>query len=380
MLYKPFCHTEIEFAKIHELKQIILSYTSRNIVFIMSESSASRWDMNDLLDQLKINCESRNGFFTWIKDVKANPTQNNITESLQQIGNRPIDLILALGGGSAIDLAKGISAFHNENRNNNLLPEEITNSIKNNKYMDGSFIDIIAIPTTAGTGSEVTQWATIWDENKLGKFSIDAPGLQPKKSIIVPELTLSVPPILTLSTGLDAMCQAIESYWSKHTTPIVQEIAYRAVQLIIQNLRKSLEDPEDLASREKLCKASVLAGIAFSKTRTTACHSISYPLTMLYGVPHGLAVSLTLDAVAKINERHFPNDKELFNLFEEFGGIKNWIDFACDSFVNMKLSSFGITTNDIPIIVENSFTTGRMNNNPVDLTKEQVTQILESIY
>lgn len=380
MFYKPFCHTEIEFAKISEMKQIILSSISSNIVFIMSESSAARWGMNDLLAQLKTICESRNGFFTWIKDVQANPTQINIIKSLREIGNRPIDLIIALGGGSAIDLAKGISAFNNKDRNNKLSPEEITNSIKNKKYIDGSCVDIIAIPTTAGTGSEVTQWATIWDKDKLEKFSIDTSELQPKKAIIVPELTLSVPSMLTLSTGLDAMCQAIESYWSKHTTPIVQEIAHRAIHLIIHNLRKSLENPDDLISREKLCKASVLAGIAFSKTRTTACHSISYPLTMLHNVPHGLAVSLTLDSIAKINEGHFPNDKELFELFEEFGGIKNWIDFVCNGIVNMKLSAFGITSSDIPGIVENSFTTGRMNNNPVDLTKEQVTRILESIY
>lgn len=376
---KPFCNTEIIFTNINDLKQRLLSLRSSNIVLVMSHSSAIRWNFVDFIEELKMGCEEIKGSFTWIKEVDANPTQISIIRSLQQIGNKKIDVILAFGGGSAIDLAKGISAFHNNDRNNVYSVEEITAIIKNKSYVDGKFIDIIAVPSTAGTGSELTQWATIWDENKSGKFSIDAPGLKPKKAIIVPELTLTVPKEMTLATGLDAMCQAIEAYWSKHTNPIVQDIAYRAVELVIQNLRKSLDNPNDIGFREKLCRASVLAGLAFSQTRTTACHSISYPLTMLYGVPHGLAVALTLDAVAKINKGNFPNDKDLFSLFNEYNGINNWLDMVSKDIVTLKLSAFGITENDIPIIVDNAFTDGRMDNNPVDLSKSDVRKILQSI-
>jgi alcohol dehydrogenase class IV len=379
MVYKPFCNTEIVFSNKHELEQTLLSLGSTNIVLVMSESSALRWDMGFFIEKLKTQCESFDGSFTWIKLVAANPTQTNIIESLQQVGTKKVDVIIAFGGGSAIDLAKGISAFHNSSKNDKYTIKEITDGIKNKKYNDGEFVDIIAVPSTAGTGSEVTQWATIWDENKTGKFSIDASRLKPQKAIIVPELTLTLPLMMTLTTGLDAMCQAIESYWSKHTTPIVQEMAYRAVELVIQNLRKAIDEPHDIASRERLCRASVLAGLAFSQTRTTACHSISYPLTILYGVPHGLAVSLTLNAVGQINQGHFPNDKELFALFHEYGGIKNWIDMVCDGVINMRLSTFDITENEIPLIVDNAFTGGRMDNNPVTLSKSDVTKILESI-
>jgi alcohol dehydrogenase class IV len=379
MYIKPFCNTEIIFSNKYELEQLLVSFRLSNIVLVMSHSSALRWNFDNFNEKLKMNCNELNGSFTWIKDVDANPTQKSIISSLQQIGNKKIDVIIAFGGGSAIDLAKGISAFYNSIRNNNYTVEEITVSIKNKSYVDREFIDIIAVPSTAGTGSELTQWATIWDANKSGKFSIDAPGLKPQKAIIVPELTLTAPKEITLATGLDAMCQATESYWSKHTNPIVQDVAYRAVELVIQNLRKSLDDPDDIVSREKLCRASVLAGLAFSQTRTTACHSISYPLTMLYGIPHGLAVSLTLDAVSQINRGNFPNDKELLSLFNEYGGIENWIDMVSDGIVDMKLSAFGITENDIPIIVDNAFTGGRMDNNPVDLSENDVRMILESI-
>lgn len=379
MSYKAFCSTEIVFENKEEMIQRLFSLAVNNIVLVMSESSALRWEMISFIDKLKSKCDTSNGMFTWIKSVPANPTQKDIVKSLQEIGNKRIDIIIAFGGGSSIDLAKGISAFYNIERNNNYTVDEITDSLKNKYYKGRKFVDIIALPSTAGTGSELTQWATIWDENKTSKFSIDDSMLKPKMAIIVPELTLSMSAKMTLSTGLDAICQAIESYWSKHTTPVVQEIAYRTVELVIQNLRKAVEQPDNITVREKLCKASVLAGLAFSQTRTTACHSISYPLTMLYGVPHGLAASITLDAVGKRNKGHFKNDEELFFLFNEYGSIKNWIDMVSAGVIYMRLSSFGIIEKDLQLIVNNAFTGGRMDNNPVDLSRDDVYEILKSI-
>lgn len=379
MIHKPFCSTEIIFADKEEMQQRLFSLDVTDIVIVMSESSALRWNMVSFIEKLQDKCESLNGTLTWIKSAAANPTQKDIIMSLQQIGNKRIDIIIAFGGGSSIDLAKGISTFYNIEKNSNYTADEISDSIKNKTYMGRDFVGIIALPSTAGTGSEVTQWATIWDENKTGKFSIDDPMIKPKIAIIVPEFTLSMPARMTLSTGLDAMCQAIESYWSKHTNPAVQEIAYRAVEIIIQNLRKAVEQPDDINVREKLCKASLLAGLAFSQTRTTACHSISYPLTMLYRVPHGLAASITLDAVGRINRGHFKNDEELFSLFNEYGGIGNWIDMVCIGIIKMRLSEFGITEKDISLIVNNAFTGGRMDNNPVDLSRDDVKKILLSI-
>lgn len=379
MIYKPFCSTEIIFTNKEEMMQKLYSLDVANIVLVMSESSALRWDMTSFINKLKSKCEISNGTLIWINNVPPNPTQKDIIKSLNQIGNKNIDVIIAFGGGSSIDLSKGISAFYNIEKNNNYLVDDITDSIKNKSYKNENFIDIIALPSTAGTGSEVTQWATIWDKDKKKKFSIDDIRLKPKMAIVVPELTLYMPSQMTISTGLDAMCQAIEAYWSKHTTPVVQEIAYRAVELVIENLREAVEKPDEIVCREKLCKASVLAGLAFSQTRTTACHSISYPLTMLYGVAHGLAASITLNSVAEINKGHFKNDEQLLHLFDEYGSIKNWIDKVCEGIINMRLSSFGITERDIPLIVDNAFTSGRMDNNPVDLSKDDVAKILLDI-
>lgn len=379
MKYKPYCNTEIVFTNKENLMQNLLSLNVTNAVLVMSKSSVLRWDMMPFVEDLRKKCETVLGTFIWINNVPTNPTQRYIVNAMQQIGNNNIDIIIALGGGSSIDLAKGISAFHNIKNNNSYTVEEITYSIKNKRYKNNEFVNIIAVPTTAGTGSELTQWATIWDENKTCKLSIDDHMLKPKLALIVPELTLSMSAKMTLSTGLDAMCQAIESYWSKYTTPVVQEIAYRAVELVMQNLMIAIKQPQNTNVREKLCRASVLAGLAFSQTRTTACHSISYPLTLFYNVPHGLAASITLDAVARINKGHFPNDNELFNLFNKFGGIMNWIDKACGDVINLRLSTFGITENNIPFIVDNAVSCGRMDNNPVNLSREDLVSILKSV-
>lgn len=375
MNYEAFCSTEIVFCNKEELLARLLS-VKRNAVLVLSESAAIRWKFGSFIQELKELAEAQGLTFVWISTVAANPTQEDILMALELIGQRPVDTIIAVGGGSAMDLAKAIGAFWSDA---NKCIESITDSIKKKTYVHNSFAEIIAVPTTAGTGSEITQWATIWDMDRKAKYSVDTPGLQPKLAIIVPELTTSVSSFMTLSTGLDAMCQAIEAYWSKHTNPLVQEIAYRSVELVIENLRDAVDEPFNLDVRERLCRASVLAGLAFAKTRTTACHSISYPLTMLHDIPHGIAASITLDAVSKRNKGHFPSDQRLFDLFQNHGGIGSWIDKACNGVIDMSLSAFGVTEGDLPGIVDNAFTGGRMDNNPVDLTRDDVTSILRDI-
>lgn len=371
----PFCTTEIIFAKKHEAEEILLSIQAKHLVLLLSKTAAARWNLEEFVSSLATRFDS----CIWIKTIPANPTQEDILQTLKLIGDMDVDKIIAIGGGSAIDLAKAVSAFYDPKKNSSYTLEDITTGIKNKSYSGDSFIDIIALPSTAGTGSEITQWATIWDDQKHGKYSIDAPELKPKLALIVPELTMTLSPLLTLSTGLDAMSHAVEAYWSKHTTPIVQEIAYRAIELVLVNLKYVLASPLEYSFRENMCRASVLAGIAFSKTRTTACHSISYPMTQLYNIPHGIAVALTLNAVASLNRGHFAHDDELFLLFERFGGLSNWIDSVSKGIISLRLESFEIEEDDIRVIADHAFTGGRMDNNPVNLTRDQVQLILHSI-
>lgn len=375
MNYNPFCLTDIRFSTKWQAVEQLLEIKNRNIAFIISHSSAERCNWLDLIKQL-----NNKNHLIWIDTVRANPTQIDVLQALLAIGKNPIDLIIAVGGGSAIDLAKGISAFYN-NVSETPTIEEIDEGINRKSYIiNNDFVDIIAIPTTAGTGSELTQWATIWDRNRQAKYSIDHPGLKPKSAIIIPELTLPLSQLLTLATGLDALSHAMEAYWSKYTNPMVQELVFSAVQLIIKYLPKVLKDPNCLSFREGMCRASVLAGISFSHTRTTACHSISYPLTMMYDVPHGLAAAMTLGEVAVRNHGSYPNDIRLEELFQPSAGIQNWLDCVSEGIVRLRLSEFEIPLENINLIVSNAFTSGRMDNNPVNFTETDVKEILINIY
>lgn len=135
-----------------------------------------------------------------------------------------------------------------------------------------------------------------------------------------------------------------------------------------------------LSLRTAMCRGALLAGLAFAQTRTTACHSIGYPITMQYGEEHGLACALTLDAVSKINREKTVLADELFELLEKHGGLRHWLDQTASGIVSLRLSAFSIPKDGIDQIVQGTFTKGRMDNNPVDISPEQVKGILLSIY
>jgi alcohol dehydrogenase class IV len=242
-------------------------------------------------------------------------------------------------------------------------------------------IDIISVPSAAGTGSEVTQFATIWDVNKTAKFSIDTPQNYPKMSLVIPELTLTLPQKLTFSTGVDALSHAVEAYWAKPTTFVVKDIALKAIDTIMTYLPKVLDDPKNLELRNYQSRGALLAGMAFARTRTTACHSISYAMTMQYGVPHGIACCMTLDPVSKINRDVIVCADDLFNTFEKHGGLQKWLDEnAAKAGVSLKLKDWGVDEAGIDHLVTQTFTKGRMDNNPVDISPEKVKEILQGIY
>jgi len=158
---------------------------------------------------------------------------------------------------------------------------------------------VIAIPTTAGTGSEVTMWATIWDMEEKKKYSLSHPKLYPKIALLDPELTLTLPEKETIYSGLDALSHAMEAIWNKNHNPISDNFALKAISIVHNYLPELRKDLTNLDLRGQLLHASLLAGMAFSNTKTALAHSISYPLTAHFGVPHRLACSFTLPAILK---------------------------------------------------------------------------------
>lgn len=360
---------------VNDLKDRLNEFSSKsNVVLIASKRLMNDIGLNDIISKYD---ES----FTLFDESLKSLDTHLICDYFKKIKNKP-ELIIAIGGGTTIDFAKIISALYGF-CDDDFNVEKVVDIITTKKYLENSnYIPIIASSTTAGTGSDCTKWATVWDFDNTKKYSVDADYLYPSESWLIPELTVSLPKQLTLSTALDALSHACEAYWSVSTNKIVQVLSRDAISLIVNYLPLVLNDLSNLEYREKVYRGAFFAGLAFSNTRTTACHSISYPLTLLYGIPHGLAVSLTLGEVLSRNKDYI-SDFDLFleswnvNSIED---VKCWINEVSKGIQILKLSEFGIKKEEIDDIIELTFTGGRMDNNPIVFNREEVKQILEDIY
>jgi alcohol dehydrogenase len=225
-----------------------------------------------------------------IDDVSPNPDFVRLAKSCARLGTRTEapEAIVALGGGSVIDTAKVLSASSGdfERVRRYLVDHEGEGAL-------GS-VPIIAVPTTAGTGSEVTSWASVWDPIAGRKYSLSRPDLYPEHALVDPELTLGIPRTLTVSTALDALSHSLESIWNVNANPVSTNFAVVAATEILEVLPSLVTDLGSFALRSRMARAALLAGLAFSNTRTALAHSLSYPLTLRYGLPHGLACSFSL--------------------------------------------------------------------------------------
>lgn len=313
--------------------------------------------------------------------IDSNPEIVDLFSIKTETDNINYDSIIAIGGGSVMDIAKCLSAFKNlEVPNSNILESYIKN-----KDYKGHVINtpIIAIPTTAGTGSEVTSWATIWDKSNNKKYSVEDKRIYAKVAVIDPKLTINLPLSLTTSTALDAVSHALEAYWSKKSNEIVRLYALKSIELIIKNINLLLDNLSDMNLRGKVALGSMYAGLAFSNTRTTACHSISYPLTAMYNIPHGVATSMTLAKFLDINKDFLYDKESLLNVFgaEKISDVETIINnIFKKSKIAVNLRDYGIKKEDIDSIVKGSFTPGRIDNNPVDINEDTLKRVLKSIY
>lgn len=316
---------------------------------------------------------SNNAIF--FHDYDPNPTTEQTQNCLQLAQNENPSLVISIGGGSAIDLGKVVAFLYPQVKHIKDFFQR-----KSKEFSKGA--DFIAIPTTAGTGSEVTCWASIWEGPK--KYSISNQLMYPKYAVVDPTLTKSAPRNLTITTGLDAFSHAVEAIWAKSRNFVSTQLAKQAIVDIYINLPKLINDLENIEYRFRLMNASLLAGLAFSNTRTTAMHSFSYPMTGFWNIPHGLACFLTLCEIAKFNNIEYPEIIEDIYRPLNFATIDDFIDgvddFANRLGVNTRLHDYSIQEKDIEKIIENGFTPGRIDNNPRKLTKLDAIKILTNIY
>jgi hypothetical protein len=203
------------------------------------------------------------------------------------------ETVVAVGGGSAIDTAKALMVGTVSGR----FDELIALLSKSSAFTPHRVKSLIAVPTTSGTGSEVTPWATIWNRADGKKYSLHLPQTWPETAIVDPDLMLTLPDSVTVQSGLDALSHALESIWNVNANPISDTFAVAAAREVMATLPALLGKPKDEPLRAQMALAALKAGLAFSNTKTALAHSISYEMTLRFGLPHGIACSFTLPMV-----------------------------------------------------------------------------------
>jgi len=291
-------------------------------------------------------------------EIGENPNFADCGNVISFCNGKSYDGVIAQGGGSVMDLAKVVMAFLSTGETN------IVDLLEYKRKYERS-IPSIFLPTTHGTGSEVTKWGTVWDMKEKKKYSISHIDLYPSIAISI----------------LDALSHSFESIWNKNANEKSTEYAIEAITIILSNVEFLIQNPTDLNVRNKLLEAATKAGLAFSNTKTAAAHSISYPLTIRFGIPHGVASSLSLIPLLEINGEHIkePLDKIYQTLDITIDELIQKIKAIPKGIIPYTLSEWGIQEEDLPQLVEDSFTKGRMDNNIVDLTQDDVLDILNYI-
>lgn len=228
-------------------------------------------------------------------DIETEPTDKYVKEALDIVKKEQCDIIIALGGGSCIDTAKAVAVLAT-NR------DDISDYMNNKKLVNNAPLPLIAIPTTAGTGSEATDVTVITNTTNNVKMMIKQPAFMPEVAIVDPILTVSSPKSITAATGLDALTHALEAYISKKAHPFTNQLALSAIKLIVENIFEAYHNGKNINARNNMIYASMLAGIAFSNSSVCLVHGMSRPIGAIFHVPHGISNAMLLPVILKYTQ------------------------------------------------------------------------------
>lgn len=310
-------------------------------------------------------------------DFSPNPLYESVAKGVDIFHKENCDTIVAVGGGSAMDVAKCIKLYSNMNGEENFLKQQI---VPND-------IPLIAVPTTAGTGSEATRYAVIYYEGE--KQSVSDYSCIPSAVLLDTSVLETLPLYQKKATFMDAMCHSIESFWSVNSTDESKEYSKEALSLIVKNYKDYLAG--DNSKNELMLKASHIAGKAINITQTTAGHAMSYKLTSLFGIAHGHAAAFCIKGIWPFMVKHTGNcidargEKYLKNTFGEIADAMGCtcVDAAIDKFRNMvdelKLPVPENATDKDYEVLKNSVNPVRLKNNPVAFSVEDIDIIYHDI-
>jgi len=324
-----------------------------------------------LLDNIEKSLKGNKIDFKIFAGVEENPSYESVKKGLDELTNYKPDIIIAVGGGSVMDTAKAIAVWYT-NKDRDLF--DIMES-EDKKHI----FPVITIPTTAGTGSEVTSWAVITDHSINEKVSIGGDGMEPLLAIVDPEMTVSLPPQLTLWTGMDAFIHALEAFVSKSSNEFIQKQAYIAMEYIINSLSDAVETGESIKAREEMLLASMIAGWAMQNVGLGLVHGMSHQVSAFYGTQHGLTNAILLPYILEYNRPYCK--KELSKINEIFNNDKDIIKN-----INILYDKLGfkqiieIRESDIPQMSENALKNVNSTTNPRKPELEEISDLYEKAF
>ena len=348
---------------------------------LITGSSAER--VEPVFESLK-RCGVNPAAFT----IKGEPTTDRIAALAGQVREQGCDFVVAFGGGSVIDSGKAIAALLTNTRD----LADYLEVIGKGAPLTQEPAPCIAIPTTAGTGAEVTRNAVLQSPEHKIKVSMRHPGMLPTVALVDPELTLSMPPEITASTGLDAFIQLLEAFVSIKATPLTDGFCREGLKRISGSLYNAYVNGDDIAARTDMAFGSLCGGLALANAGLGAVHGFAGPIGGLFNAPHGMVCASLLPAVVRTNvealKQREPQHPAL-QRYDEAAKIMNQstattIEHAMDRLTGLcmqmfvpGLEDFGVQAADFPVIVDKAKNASSMKGNPIVLTDAELTEILE---
>ncbi len=319
--------------------------------------------------------------------VSKEPTAKMVASGIDVGRHAGCDLVIAIGGGSVIDSGKAIAAMLSNQGDLN----DYLEVIGKGKTIEKKPVANIVLPTTAGTGSEVTRNAVLMSTEHKVKVSMRSPMMLPQIAIVDPELTYSMPPHITAGTGLDAVTQLLEAFVSINANPMTDAVCREGLKRAARSLERAYKNGNDKEARYDMCVASLFGGIALANAKLGAVHGIAGPFGGMYPGPHGMVCGRLLPGVMQMNVKAIQArrpDAIQLDRYEEIARIVTanqhalvddgilWVRRLCDRLEVKPLSNYGLDEKNFPQLVQSAMQASSMKGNPVKLTEAEVITIL----
>jgi alcohol dehydrogenase class IV len=324
--------------------------------------------------------------------VAGEPTTQVAWQGTQRARETDCDLVIGFGGGSVLDTGKAIAALLTNGGD----PLDYLEVVGRGRPLRQPSAPYIAIPTTAGTGAEVTRNAVLASPEHRVKVSLRSPLMLPRLAVIDPELTYSLPPDVTASTGLDAFTQVMEPYVSNRANPLTDALCREGLRCAARSLRRAyeharLQRDEGAAAREDMALVSFFGGLALANAKLGAVHGFAGPLGGMFPGPHGAICARLLPYAMAINVQALQERSPKSEALRRYGEIAQiltgradatasdgvaWVQELCQALQVPPLGAYGVTPKDLPVLIEKAAVASSMQGNPIELTEEEMREIL----